>query len=253
MAGDNELQSVGGGNLLDLERAELAHEIRTPLAAIVALSEVMRDERLGPLDERYRNYAGDINETARHGLEVVEAVLAGSYAEDRSRQGARHWPGEPVITNIETGALVLGIVSALGPMAANAGIALSTELPAGLPMLIADRRAVRQILLNLIHNGLRFTPPGGAIVVGATAGGPDAGLMLTVRDTGDGMGQEVLDRLWRTLTGGTKWHSFSGNGMGVALAAELAAANGGRLAIESVLGSGTTVKVIFAPERIVPV
>jgi two-component system cell cycle sensor histidine kinase PleC len=216
----------------------LAHELRTPLAAIAALAEMMRDERFGPLgDARYRGYARDIHDSAMHALDVLAALVECREA------------GAPA--GVDLGALALASASAMRPLAERAGVTLETSISIDLPPLRASPRSLRQILLNLLSNALRFTPPDGVITVTAAAGG-DGTLRLAVSDTGAGMSRAELARLTSAANGagpGTGETPDAGRGCGLPLVHALAAENSGRLEIESSEDRGTTVAVVFAAPR----
>ena len=128
--------------------ARLAHELKTPLSAIAAASEIMRDERFGPIgDARYRGYASDIHNSARHALELVSRMLA------------RRTPGadepELAFVEIDLAKLIADVVSALRPLAEPAHQSLAATLPPRLPHVIADATSLRQILINLLTNATR--------------------------------------------------------------------------------------------------
>lgn len=226
--------------------ARLAHELRTPLAAIAALSEIMRDERLGPIaDPRYRAYAADIHHSAQQALSVLT-----SYLETGVRLTE---PAAMSFAELAPDMEAERSVSALQPVAARAGVALDMTSDPGLPRLIADRRSVRQILDNLIFNAIKFTPPGGRIVVSATCArnGP---LALTVIDTGDGISPDDLARLLaRCASPEPARPHRGGGGMGLPLVKALAVANGGEMQISSAPGRGTAVTISFGRDRLVPV
>ncbi len=225
----------------------LAHELRTPLGAIVVLAEIMRDERLGPLgNDRYREYAADIHQSAALANTVVAALLdpAG---------GGRGGSGPLEFAELDLASIVAGGASALQEMAAAAGVVLATHIPAGLPHVIADRRSVLQMLNNLIANALKYTPPGGRVDIrlGYQPGGP---VVLEIADTGDGMSEAELRRVGpggviaeplRRRSGGT--------GIGIPLVRTLAAAGGAALTIGSELGRGTRISIAFPHDRVVPV
>ena len=238
---DGSMTPSSGGDF-----ARLAHELRTPLGAIAMLSEIMRDERLGRLDDaRYRAYAADIHDTATHAMSVLSAFVDARFAT------AGKLPMKFV--EFELDGLAATTVSALAPLAAASGVALSLICDGHLPRLIGDRRCVRQILDNLISNALKFTPPGGAIIinVGYALGGP---MSLAVTDTGDGMTDAELARARAGATAPEPFRRRSaGSGFGLPLVWALAAASGAGLAIESRLGEGTRVVVTFPHERLVPV
>ncbi len=231
--------------------ANLAHELRTPLSAIVALSEIMRDERLGPLAEaRYRGYAADIHDTAKLAL----AILTGGLERGDARTDPADDGSAPkAFVELDAAGLVTRTVSALVPLAQRSGLRLTTEISPSLPHLIADERGQQQVLINLISNALKFTPPGGSVVVSASyqIGGA---LVLSVTDSGDGMTPEELQR---ARTGAPAPNSLrrraGGTGFGLPLVRALVAASGASLSVESTLGRGTCVSITFPHDRVVPV
>jgi two-component system cell cycle sensor histidine kinase PleC len=231
---------------VSLDVARLAHELRTPLSAISVLAEMMKDERLGPLgNPRYRGYAADIHESVAHANAVLAAFLESAAAQATG--------GPMAFAELDLAPIVRGIVSALEPVAAKGGVALSTAVGDGLPHVIADSRSVRQILNNLLANALRFTPPGGQVVV-ALSYVAAGGVTMSVTDTGDGMMPGELERLRAGQLGHLTARRRSGrSGLGLPLVRALAAANGGVLSIESALGAGTRVVVAFPQNRVVPV
>jgi signal transduction histidine kinase len=238
----SEAPAPGEGPRQAPDIAKLSHELRTPLAAIVALAEIMRDERLGPLaDARYRGYAGDIHDSALHALGVLSSFL---------EPGAGQVGSPPMVfAEIDVAAVAASSVSAYVPLAERAGVRLALVAPPGLPHLVADRRSLKQILLNLIANAVRFTPPGGAVQVSAhyECG---AALGIEVADTGDGMSEAELKRVLGSAPGCGR---RAGSGLGLPLVRALAAANGGVLELESARGQGTRARVRFASDRVVPV
>jgi signal transduction histidine kinase len=230
-------------------RASLAHELKTPVSAIAAAAEAMKDERLGPLGTaRYIGYAADIHGSARHMLGVIDRMLA---------EGAV----EPVVpqhldfAEIDACDVLRTTVSQLGPLAESSGIVLALDVAPGLPHVVADATSLRQILLNLVTNALKFTDRGGHIAVAARYAG-EGPLTISVSDTGHGMAQNDIDRL---LASGharrpeRQSDAGAGLGLGLPLVQALAAANGAELAIESVPGKGTSARVVFGKDRVIPV
>lgn len=242
---DAAMQSPAAAATPSIDLAKLAHELRTPLGAIAVLSEIMRDERLGPLgSRRYQGYAADIYESAAHANSVLSSVLDPGAA-------AHGAAGAMEFVELDLAELVAGTVSALEPLAGRSGVALRSNLAPDLPHLIADRRILRQMLNNLIANALKFTPPGREIVVavGYAVGGP---IELMVADTGDGMtaselactrAEVAVPEPLRRRSGGT--------GYGLPLVRALATASGATLDIDSALRAGTRVRITFPHARVV--
>lgn len=235
--------------------AKLAHELRTPLSAIVSLAEIMRDERIGAMgNPRYKAYAADIHDSARHTLDLIGAMLDGEHGEGLSAERTAAKPRidlEPVDLNDITARCV----STMRPIGARGAVTLDVVQAAGLPRLRADRRALRQIILNLLSNALRFTPKGGRITL-TTALHDNGDIELAVADTGSGMRPADIDRalgkiaapapLQRIRVAGEQ----TGFGFGLPLVRELTEAHGGRIAIDSTPGIGTRVTVVFPADHV---
>lgn len=236
-------------------RANLAHELKTPLSAIAAAAEIMKDQRFGPLGaDRYVGYASDIYGSAQHVLGVIERMLA-------EGRGA-----DPLVltrdldfAEIDAGALLEASVSQMAPLAAQAEITLTLDLAPRLPHVVADATSLRQIIFNLLTNALKFTGRGGRVTAGAHYD-IDGPLTLVIKDTGPGMSRPEIDRVLRPAAGGPAvkpeaplLSSRTGLGLGLPIVQALAEANGAELRIESTPGSGTSASIVFRKERIVPV
>ena len=212
--------------------ARLAHELRTPLSAVIAYAEILKNEHFGPLaNPRYKEYACDIFESARHALGVIDSMLQGERA--RSDLPAL------AFVDLDPADVVDRCMTVARPLAARAGLALDAELPERLPRVIADELSLRQMLLNLLSNAIKFAHTGDkvAIAVDYDCGGP---LRISVSDTGPGMCEAPK-------------REAAGLGLGLPLTRALAAANGASVAIESAPGRGTRVTIAFAKDRVVPV
>lgn len=231
----------------------VAHELKTPLSAIASAAEIMKDQRLGSIgDDRYLRYAQDIYESARHALDVIERML-GQPRKDAKFSDDR----ELSFTNLDINALAAGLVSGLETMALQAGLTLTSELAPRLPLVVADATSVRQIVLNIITNALKFTPRGGQVRL-ATHVDEDGQLILSVSDTGPGMSAEDLalfadDTEALAHEGAHQQRPGGGLGIGLPLSRKLASANGARLGISKSENGGTLVTLAFPSNRQVPI
>lgn len=229
--------------------ARLAHELRTPLSAIVSLAEVIRDEQLGPMaNAKYKAYAADIHDSAQYTLDLVAAMItdaAGAEADVAPADAPRLQLG-----TVDINALCASSSSAMQPIAVRGAVTLTVDPAETLPLIRADRRAVRQIILNLLSNALRHTPREGRIVL-STRRREEGGVVIGVADTGTGMRTAEIARALarpdaaaapqRLRIAGEK----AGLGIGLPLVRELIEAHGGKLSIHSISGQGTEVSVSF--------
>lgn len=224
---------------------QLSHELRTPLNAILGFSETMHHEFFGPLATRYKEYAGHIHESGRQLLKLTEELL------DLSRGESGGF--ELHETTIDVGQLVQDLVRLLSPEAKKAALSLGHEIAPHLPRLRGDETKVRQMLLNLLDNAIKFTPPGGKICVtaGHTTGHE---IYLSVRDSGIGMEPEdipvALRPLGRLATSLVR--STDGAGLGLPICKRLAELHGATLMVDSKPQVGTTCTIQFPPERSSP-
>lgn len=227
--------------------AKLAHELKTPLSAIIAAAEIMRDERFGPIgDPRYRDYASGIYESAYHALGVINAMLGNQSTAGLPLQTATFTELDLNAVAIQTQASLLALMEA-------AGLSIDHKLQAGLPHVIADPLTVRQMLLNLATNAMRATPSGGTILI-ETSYDLTGPVHLTVTDTGSGMSQDDIARaLDPARQADFQPRASGGLGLGYPLILQLAAMNGANVAIVSEAGHGTAVDITFPPSRIIPI
>jgi two-component system cell cycle sensor histidine kinase PleC len=219
--------------------AKLAHELKTPLTAIAAAAEIMRDERLGAMgNEKYLGYAADIHASATHALAVIGDMLAAGDGDDNSVSQ---------ITAFDLTELAASTVSSLQPLAAQRSLTLSLDAETGLTPIRAQPTAIRQILINLLTNALKFTPPGGDVRV-ATGYLNDGAVYLVVRDTGEGMDERALAQAFNDAPVQMQLRAGGGRGIGLKLARRLAAENGAEFEIDSAPGMGTVVLLAFAKD-----
>ncbi|HEV2548255.1 MAG TPA: ATP-binding protein, partial [Stellaceae bacterium] len=220
--------------------ANMSHELRTPLNAIIGFSEVIRDARMGPVDTRYRDYAGDIHNSGDHLLRLINDVLDLAKVE----AGRLELHEEP----LDLRRLFLDCSRFIADRLANGRLEFTSTLPDGPPQILGDELRLKQILLNLLSNAIKFTPPGGRIKLSAAV--IAEGLAIAVADTGIGMEpDEIAIALepFRQVDGAAA-RRFEGTGLGLPLAQRLAELHGGRLAITSSKGSGT-VATLYLPGR----
>lgn len=206
----------------------LSHELRTPLQAIIGFAELLGTLELPP--QRRDAALGHIDAAARHVLDLVGDVL------DLARLEARALPLAP--GEVDLGALVHEVLALLEPLAARRGIRLHTDLPAGGgPTAWADPRRVRQVLINLVTNGVRHNEVDGWVRVDAD------GAAVTVADGGPGIPPGLLDRLFLPFTQAGGSDEAGGAGLGLALVHGLVTAMAGEVTVDSTPGEGTAVTV----------
>jgi signal transduction histidine kinase len=225
--------------------ANMSHELRTPLNAIMGFSEVMMDQHLGPLDNpRYLTYAGDIHASGCYLLGIINDIL------DLSKIEA----GKMTLENAEEFPLChaldgsLAICTALGE---KFGVRIESRLPAENVRLIAVERMIRQIMINLVGNAIKFTPAGGRVQLsgGATA---DGGYAIMIQDSGIGMTEseiaKALTPFGQIENKMTATHT--GTGLGLPLAKAMLELHDGHLEISSAPGCGTRIVLTFPASRI---
>ncbi|MEQ9331080.1 MHYT domain-containing protein [Thalassobaculum sp.] len=225
--------------------ATMSHELRTPLNAVIGFAEMMNREIYGPHgDPRYAEFARTIVSSGQHLLDLINDVLDVSGL-DAGRLELQE-------TDIDVGELVDGALRMLEGQADQAGLRLEAEVPANLPALSADARRLRQVLLNLVSNALKFTPEGGRVTVSAAV--DSAGLTVSVADTGIGIAAEDVPRALEPFeqVDSRLSRRYQGSGLGLPLSRQLVELHGGTLSIESAVGTGTTVTVTLPPGRLRP-
>jgi cell cycle sensor histidine kinase DivJ len=216
--------------------ANMSHELRTPLNAIIGFSEVMTHQMFGPVGSaRYLEYSKLIHESGGHLLELINGIL------DMSKIEAGKLDLSEEMFDLED--ISAQAVRFVKLQAESAGVALRTSIAPETKIVFADKRAVKQILINLLSNGVKFTPRGGDVRIVVTA--QRNGLDIAVSDSGIGISAADLEKLGKPFeqVEGEHVRSKEGTGLGLALVKALASLHGGDATIESVLGEGTTVRV----------
>jgi len=225
--------------------ANMSHELRTPLNSIIGFSQILTEEMYGKLgDEKYAEYAADILASSTHLLALIGDIL------DISKIEAGELKVEDVDLNL--GAAIDHALRMVDERSRKKGLEMDAALPDGSPVLRADPRHLRQMLLNLLTNAVKFTDRGGSVTV--TGGlGEDGGIEIAVIDTGVGIAPENIKKVLEPF--GQVAHSMTrdheGTGLGLPLVKSLIELHGGRLAIDSTVGEGSRVSIAFPPERTV--
>ncbi len=224
--------------------AKISHEIRTPLNAILGFSEVMMTEQFGKLgNDRYREYMKDIHASGEHLVSLINDLL------DLSKIEAGKL--DLVFASVNLNQLVQQCVALMQPQANQQRIIIRSSLFATLPPVVADARSVRQIVLNLLSNSIKFTGAGGQVIV-STALTDRSEAVLRVRDTGVGMTEKEIETAmepFRQLATSTRYGS-GGTGLGLPLTKALAEANRASFAIKSAVDAGTLVEITFPGQRV---
>ncbi|MEM9738316.1 MAG: PAS domain-containing sensor histidine kinase, partial [Pseudomonadota bacterium] len=216
--------------------ANMSHELRTPLNAINGFSEILIEELYGPLgDEKYKAYAADILASGQHLLDLINDILDMAKIE-AGKMTVTLAPLDPIDP-------VDAAVRMMRQKVEAKGISLILDVPTDLPDIEADHRAIRQMVLNLISNAMKFTDKDGRITVAVRR--HDEQIRISVIDTGIGIPREEIARLGKPFEqiSDTKDRNFEGTGLGLALTKSYADMHGGRLGIASELGKGTRVSI----------
>jgi signal transduction histidine kinase len=223
--------------------AGMSHELRTPLNAIIGFSEVMQLELNGPIHGAYRDYAVIIHESGHHLLGIINDIL--DVAKIEAGRMELH---EEII---DIGEIVAEAVRVLSDKACRAGIVVKTTLPSGLPRILADKGKIRQILLNLIGNSIKFTRKDGTITVSARISSVGK-FIFAVSDTGIGIPADALESVMEAFvqSGDALTRSQHGSGLGLPLCKALIEMHSGSLLLESELGKGTCVTISLPPHRV---
>ena len=223
--------------------ARMSHELRTPLNAILGFSDVMRKGEFGKLgNERYEGYANDIHTSGEYLLSLVNDLL------DLSKVEAGKL--DLNFTSVDLGAITDTCMKLMQNEATGARVVLRKSIAAGLPQVVADQRSVKQVILNLISNGIKFTDPGGQVIISARMTGTGE-LLLSVADTGVGMDEDQLREAMQPFSRiETMGREAQGTGLGLPLTKALVEANRARFSISSEPRKGTRIDITFPTTRV---
>ena len=224
--------------------ANMSHELRTPLNAIIGFSEMILTELFGPVgNSKYIEYTGDIKASGEHLLELINDIL------DLSKIEAGKL--ELYEEEIDVRRIVKTCLTFVKERARSNGVELAGDVPDDIPVLFADERKIKQVLLNLLSNAVKFTPAGGVVTVRVRID-DRSGLTIEVIDTGIGITPEDIPKalaLFGQVVDSLN-REYAGTGLGLPLSDSLARLHGGSLALNSSPATGTTVTLMLPPERL---
>jgi PAS domain S-box-containing protein len=223
--------------------ATMSHELRTPLNAIIGFSEVMKEEIMGPLGTPgYKDYAADIHGSGTFLLSIINELL------DLSLIDSGEMKLDESLVQIDK--IAESSVALLCSKAAAKGVRLTQAASCNPPLLRGDARRLKQAVINLLTNAIKFTPAGGAVEISAIWS--DDGMALTVGDTGIGIAAADLERVMKPFVQAENWlaRKHEGAGLGLAITKSICELHGGTLVLESTLGQGTTARILLPAERI---
>lgn len=222
--------------------ARVSHEIRTPLNAIIGFAEVMMEERFGPIgSERYKEYLKDVHASGAHVLSLVNDLL------DLSKIEAGKMELE--FDRVDANAVISECASIMQTQANQAKIVMRLALADRLPPIRADQRSLKQILLNLLSNAMKFNEPGGQVIVSSAL--TDSGyVVIRVKDTGIGMSEDEIATALEPFKQVATSRSMRGTGLGLPLTKALIEANQASFTIRSRKNEGTLIEVAFPPPQV---
>ncbi|MFZ5929720.1 MAG: sensor histidine kinase [Pseudomonadota bacterium] len=225
--------------------ASMSHELRTPLNAIIGFSDIMRQQMFGPVGEsRYIAYAGDIHDSGQHLLNLINDMLDLSRIESGKYEIREEW--------LSAQDLLDWVLNMTEPQILSRGVEVNVSVAAAMPNFRADRRAMRQILLNLFSNALKFTPSGGNITLSAFQESDDGDIVLEVADSGKGIPAHLLDTITEPFVqaGDPATRQETGTGLGLSITKSLVHLHGGKLVLVSTEHVGTIVTIRLPSARV---
>jgi two-component system cell cycle sensor histidine kinase PleC len=218
----------------------MSHELRTPLNAVIGYSEVLAGEMFGPMLPRYLEYSKSILAAGQHLLEIINDIL------DMSRIEAGSYDLE--IAEIDLSELTREALRLMRAHAEQKRQDVRLQIDESLQCVRVDRRAIKQVIINLVGNAIKFTQPGGWIEISASRP-PSDGIEISVRDNGPGIGPDhiphVFEAFWQGEDARTRKHE--GTGLGLYISKKLVEMHGGTIRLESIVGVGTAVTVMLPP------
>jgi two-component system cell cycle sensor histidine kinase PleC len=226
--------------------ATMSHELRTPLNAIIGFSDILKKQLFGALgNERYLEYVGDINSSGLHLLSIINDILDLAKAESGKLELRED--------DVDLVQCIGNCIQMCRTRADEGRVALQTDFPARELYAFVDERLIRQLVLNLVSNAVKFTPAGGRVVVALDAN-DQRGIAIEVIDNGIGIPPEHIERVMRPFEQVERALSrqHGGTGLGLPFAKKIAELHGGTIQLESAVDRGTRVQVRLPPNRLVP-
>jgi len=225
--------------------ANMSHELRTPLNAVIGFSDIIKHEMFGNVGSpTYLEYAGHIKDSGEHLLKLINDILDVSAIEAGKMELREE--------DMHIASLAEISLRLVHDRARANNLKLTNTMPADLPILRADERRIKQVLINLLSNAVKFTPSGGEVRLSARLDG-QGGMIVSVKDTGIGIAAEDISKVLSPFgqVDSSLSREYEGTGLGLHLARTLMELHGGRLVIESELGVGTEVSCYFPAERMI--
>lgn len=222
--------------------ANMSHELRTPLNAIIGFSQIISEQMFGPANERYVGYAHDIANSGAHLVNLISDIL------DMSKlEAGKHQLSDDIVT-VE--AEIEQCLKMVSTRAAEKGVRIVAGHVPDAPKLMVDSRALKQVLINILSNAVKFTGQNGQICIAPSV--TPRGFEIAISDTGIGIKRDRLESLFHPFQQADAQISrrFGGTGLGLYISKQLMGLHQGTIAVESTEGAGTTMTLIFPPERI---
>ena len=240
---DSEASAILASQAKSEFLANMSHELRTPLNAIIGFSEMINSGYFGPLNTKQKERVHDINLCGSHLLQLITDILEFSKGDAGKL--------ELIEEKVDMNEIIGEGVRIMNGKIKTKNIHVVTAVDPDLPLLWGDKRKIRQILINLLSNAVKFTLEDGTITVSAKVDSHHH-LQLVITDTGVGIAEEDIPKALSVFGQVHRGASHEGTGLGLPLCKMYAELHDGKLILTSRLGEGTTVKVIFPPQRLLP-
>jgi len=231
--------------------AEFAHDVKNPLNAMIAYSEVIKDELMGPIEsEVYKEYVGILHTSALRLLELCQTILGRARSEALDREAV---PQEEDFQDVDVGRLIDEVTTLYAEQARQRRIALETKMAPDFPLIHAVPQHLYRAMTNLLSNAVKFTPQGGKVTIDAHLDESEDAVVVVIRDSGEGIPADQILRLQQSYETTVSPYGDEGTGLGLSIVNRLMAQLGGSMAIASREGAGTRVTLRFPRSMTRPV